>query len=277
MKPAEKATWQLPAATIVALALGLTLPACAPPRVTGTTPKDPVADITADDAKVLWEEAIRAKGGRERLHAIRNFVMSSSETFPHSPRPDVISHEYSECLYVMPTRYWEYYDYRPGKMGDNGLALDTNQHRVLNQPGRGPAQGLYEDLVSRLREGQVVYLMETAFVRPEPVGVKRGRVGRIDVDVVETRVDADRVEFSFDRRTHLPVRIVLQDKRFVHLIRIYRLSDYRPVDGIEMARNVSFGADETKSPTTYTFNVEYDESVFMRGSVRFQKNGWMKQ
>lgn len=162
-------------------------------------------------------------------------------------------------------------------MGDGGVALDTDQHRVLNSPDRGPAQGLYEDLVYRLRNGQIVYLMETAYVQPEPVSMKRGRVERIDVDIVETRVDADQVEFSFDRRTHLPVRILIQEKR-LHLPRIYRLSDYRSVGGIRMPSDVRLGdKNPDKNATTYAFDVDYDESIFRRGSVRFEKNGWMKR
>ena len=41
-----------------------------------------------------------------------------------------------------------------------------------------------------------------------------------------------------------------------------------------MPGNVSDGDDSrVKSPTTYRFNVEYDESIFIPGSVRFEKNG----
>jgi hypothetical protein len=184
---------------------------------------------------------------------------------------------YYETFYLPPTRFWEYEDYRPGKMGHGGVAVDTNQHRVLNPPNRGPAQGLYEDLVYRLRNGQFVYLMESAYVQPEPVALRRDRLGRFAVDVVETRVDDDRVEFSLDRRTHLPMRILIEEKRLPHFPMVYRLSDYHPIDGIEMPSHVHFGEDETKSTTTYRFDVDYDESIFVRRSVRFEKNGWMKR
>jgi len=38
-------------------------------------------------------------------------------------------------------------------------------------------------------------------------------------------------------------------------------------------------ADDRSDPiaTTYRFNVEYDESIFTPGSVRFEKDGWMRR
>ena len=113
--------------------------------------------------------------------------------------------------------------------------------------------------------------METAYVRPEPVRLTRGRLDRVEVDIVETRVNGDRVEFSLDRRSHLPVRVLIQEQR-LRLPRIYRLGDYHAVEGIQMPGNVSDGDDSrVKSPTTYRFNVEYDESIFIPGSVRFER------
>ena len=255
----------LGASTVALLAM-----ACVRPVVESANGNGPEA------ARAIWEEAIRAKGGRERLHAVRNFVESSDEPF-RIRRRDIATHVYIERLSVPPTRYWEFDDFRPGKMGHGGVGVDTNQHRVLNEPNRGPAQGLYEDLVYRLRNEQIVYLMETAWVQPEPVAVRRDRLGRLTVDVVETRVADDRVEFSLDRTTHLPIRILIVEKRVPRLPEVDRLSDYRPIDGIQMPSHVHFGEGETKSITTYRFDVDYDESVFNRRSVRFEKNGWMKR
>jgi len=144
---------------------------------------EPANSHGPEAARAVWEQAIGAKGGRERLRAVRNFVESSDQPF-RTRRRDVATHVYSETLSAPPTRLWEYEDYRPGKMGHGGVALDTNQHRVLGEPNRGPVQGLYEDLVYRLREEQLVYLMETAWVQPEPVAVTRDRVGRFAVDVL---------------------------------------------------------------------------------------------
>ena len=270
------------AATIAFGAIGVALLAGAPVRLTALPSGYRLAAEESAEATAVWEEAIRAKGGRERLHAIRNFVMTSHTEFADSPRPDVLTYADIECLYIPPNRLWEYVDSRPGRMGDRGLALDVDHHRVLNIPrnyipGWTSAQGAYDDLVYQLRNGQFLYLMETEHVRPEPVRLTRGRLDRLDVDIVETRVNGDRVEFSLDRRSHLPVRVLIQEQRPV-LPEIYRLGDYHAVEGIQMPGNVHFGDDSRdKTPTTYRFNVEYDESIFIPGSVRFEKNGWMKR
>jgi hypothetical protein len=264
-------------AALAILALGainLALIACIGSEVKAS--QGPTADTRAD-ARATWEAAIRAKGGRERLHAVRNFVTMSREEFPRSPRPDVITHAYYEYLYILPNRLWQYEDYRPGKMGENGLALDMDQHRVLNQRDRTSAQGLFDDLVYRFRNGQFIYLMETAYVQPEPVALRTARLDRRDIDIIETRLNADRVEFSLDRQSHLPARIAIAEQK-LHLGRVWRLSDYKLIDGIQMPANVHLGDDgRDREAIDYRFNVEYDESIFRSESVRFEKNGWMKR
>ena len=261
---------------VASCVIGIVLLASPPFHVTAFAAEGSLVVGGAEEARSVWAQAIRAKGGRERLHAIRTFVTSSSEKLADSPRPDVITQQFIEELYVLPSRFWEYDDYRPGKMGDGGVAVDTNQHRVFNRPGEGSAQGLYEDLVYRSRNGQFLYLMETAYVQPEPVGLTRGRLDGRDVDIVETRVNDDRVEFSLDRQSHLPAKIVIMERR-LRLPRVWQLSDYHTVDGIEMPSNVHLGEEKAQSQTTYRFNVEYDEAVFHLESVRFEKNGWMKR
>ena len=57
-----------------------------------------------------------AKGGRDRLRAIRNFVVTSRQEFSRSPRPEVAVYEARERLAVLPDKLWEYTDYRPGLM-----------------------------------------------------------------------------------------------------------------------------------------------------------------
>ena len=60
--------------------------------------------------------------------------------------------------------------------------------------------------------------------------------------------------------------------------RVFRLSDYGSVDGLQMAAKVRTGDDQTDEvSTTYRLNVDYDESIFNSQTVRFEKNGWMKR
>src|SRR5437660_4732658 len=72
-------------------------------------------------ASAVWEQAIAAKGGRERVHSIRNFVILSREEFSRSPRPDVATYEQLEWLLVLPDKLWGFSDHRPGLMGAGGV------------------------------------------------------------------------------------------------------------------------------------------------------------
>jgi len=231
-------------------------------------------------AATVWEQAIASKGGRERLQSVRNFVVRSREDFSRSTRPDVATHEDIERLYVVAGKLWEFVDHRPGIMGASGLILDSAQHQAWGSNGY-PAKSAYPELVYRLTEGQCLYLMETTKVRPKPVSVRSDRLRSSEVDIVETQVAGDRVDFYLDHASHLPVRIVT----FRNLRagsapsrRIFRLSDYQAIEGIQMPAKVRLGDDDTEmTSTTYHFNVDYDESIFNPQSLRFEAQGWMKK
>jgi len=65
-------------------------------------------------AETLWEEAIRAKGGRERLHSIESFVISSTidvhviDPGFGSKSPGGHVDQETERLYAMPGKAWLY-------------------------------------------------------------------------------------------------------------------------------------------------------------------------
>jgi hypothetical protein len=83
----------VPQAVVALGAIGLTLIATAYLRVIVIASGNSLAVGESAKARAVWEEAIRAKGGRERLRAIRNFVMASHEELTRSPRPDVAAYE----------------------------------------------------------------------------------------------------------------------------------------------------------------------------------------
>jgi hypothetical protein len=271
-----------PVPCVVLGAIGITLMSsalfsAAPPRLQVALEGGAAQDAFA---MTVWEQAIAAKGGRERLQSVRNLVVRSREDFSRSTRPDVATHEDIERLYVVAGKLWEFVDHRPGMMGANGLILDSARQQAWGSNGY-PAKSAYPELVYRLTEGQCLYLMETVAVRPKPVSVRSDRLRSSDVDIVETQVGGDRVDFYLDHGTHLPVRIVT----FRNLRagsapskRIFRLSDYQATEGIQMPAKVRLGDDETDvTSTTYRFNVDYDESIFNPQSLRFEANGWMKR
>src|SRR5712692_9236817 len=56
------------------------------------------------EARRLWEQAIAAKGGRERLSAVRNVVVSHGG-------------HWNVTLYVFPNKLWQWSDDRPTWLG----------------------------------------------------------------------------------------------------------------------------------------------------------------
>lgn len=232
-------------------------------------------------ARNLWEQAIAAKGGRERLHAVRSFVVSSKSKYSKGPQ-DMPGHK-METLYVLPDKFWEWQDI-PGPLGVHITVLDF-ERRVgwelsdkwtsakpitanSTMPNRGDSQSQTQDLKFRsLREkfveAQLIYLMETKFLTPSLIGSRKTRLGPTSVDVIETSIGRERIEYYLDPATHLPQRITIitrleSGRDYVDII---RLSDYASVDGIMMPRRVAWGVDD-ENKTSYQINVNYDPSLF---------------
>src|SRR5262249_18996530 len=147
-------------------------------------------------------------------------------------------------------------DHRPGLMGANGMIFDVRRRFAWGSVGR-PEPNAVPDLQFDFVAGQYLYLMETAHVQPRPLNVHSERLQGADVDIVETRVDDLPVDFTLDRRTHLPVRIVtLRTLRpgAPPLQIVHRLREYSLVEGIQMAGAVQFGDGESETKTSYRFN-----------------------
>jgi hypothetical protein len=234
-----------------------------------TGAKSPIA--ARAQAEALWEQAVAAKGGRERLRSVRNFTVASSSRYERSPRPDVAVGISTESLFVLPGRWWSIWDYRPGKLG-HGVNLFDFEKGIgyLSSNGRPAPRleraDLLEDFRYRFREAQFIYLLETEWVRPMPVRARRERIGFKKVDVVETTVDGARVDFYLDRETHLPFRIVTgatpAARREGRMNLSVNLGDYTDVEGIRMPQQVDRA--DASNRTTYRFNVNYDAELFER-------------
>jgi len=139
-------------------------------------------------------------------------------------------------------------------------------------------------------EGQVLYLLETTFLKPEPIGVRTGTAGGVAVDIVETRLPSTdvRVDYYLDRRRHLPMRVVLfytvrtpSDSSLpLHDYKVedrYTLGNYIDVDGLQMPTVAMLEGPGKKNSTSYRINVDYDERIFTTRPSEPQLNGWEKR
>jgi hypothetical protein len=233
-------------------------------------------------AEALWEEAIEAKGGHERLRSIKSLLISSTVDVQAQRGSGTTD---AERLYVMPGKVWRY-TYTPDVRVSLDATVINNERNfctVTLWPGGSGVPPLSNCLpttpLQYLIEDPVIYLMETNWVRPVPVGARTDGKGRKQLDVVETEVGKLRVDFYLDRKSRLPVRLVTewyggitQATGPLGLMTV-ELEDYAAVDGILMPRGVTRKPQIDKGSVTevaredterarYTFNVNYNPAIF---------------
>ena len=156
----------------------------------------------------------------------------------------------------LPNHWWEFLDYRPGKMGYSVHMLETRSGLGWASHG-GPARPFLRpdtDTVYRLRQLQYVYFLETRWMQPTPVRGSRVRLGWKSVDRLETRIDDDLVVLYLDVSTHLPLRIETVRKIAAKPPRqgvtgtgemkyTFELEGYHEVAGIQVPARVKLGGD----------------------------------
>jgi hypothetical protein len=131
---------------------------------------------------------------------------------------------------------------------------------------------------------QLLYFMETEWVKPVPLRAEEERLGGKPVDTVyvkagEEEFHLSRVAFALDRTTHLPIvlrtyrwidRMVLRNGRMVpsgekvEAVSIYWLKDYHEVNGIMLPGKISVEDNHSWEEWEYQVNPDYDERLFQQ-------------
>jgi hypothetical protein len=243
----------------------------------------PARDAERARAKALWEEAVRAKGGRERLLSVKSLLITST-IYARAPRGSNIKD--AVRLYAMPGKVWVY-THTP----EFAVKLDAtviNTERKLCMLTLAPAGSgvsplspcLSETWTQYLLQDPVIYLMETEWVRPVPLRARTEGKGKKQVDVVEVEVGQLRADFYLDGKTGLPFRIVTEWYGGIGRATgslgpmEVLLEDYAAVEGVQMPRRVTrrmlpphresvgdpLTGDEERA--RYQFNVAYDPALF---------------
>jgi hypothetical protein len=222
-----------------------------------------------EEAERLWEQAIAAKGGRERLYSVNNLQFSFRDRAWWNLRrvPDN-----REALYVFPRKWWEWED-RTGTIFGFTIWMHNYEkdiHWAYGDCGEGknvsvsPLNDLpiYRGAMTTIINVQLNYLMETRWVKPIPVSVMRGKVGRHAVDIVRTVVKGyprgeEIVSFALDRKSHLPREVIYHTLTFgKEYTGAVPLTDYSAINGIQMPGKVY-----TDRPG-FQLNVDYNERIF---------------
>ena len=241
--------------------------------MTGATALD---DLDHGKAQALWETAIAAKGGRNRLYEVKSLVISYEET-ARNFLGLVVHRGLVERLYVFPARSWSWDDGLPPpfSLSVSVLDADRNQRCIIYQDASKATCRAAKIGPSPANEGilliQHLYLMETIWVRPNPYAVTNARMGGEPVDVLQTRFEDKRIDYYLDREKHLARRVVIH----------YGNSD-RPTFSVEFSKYVDVGGiqmpgKQKKAKIAFQLNPAYDEQIFLRSpSIAAGPHAWQK-
>ena len=211
------------------------------------------ADSRAE-AERLWELAVAAKGGRERLHSVDSFLISAG-----SRKHPLID------LYAFPGRYWRW-DAAPEPLGLRVQMMNAERGEAyLTHPDDPKSPRKLGDVFMRscqffVTEAQLYFLLETRRHRPVPIEAREGEARGRRTDVVRVLVGDRLADYYLDRKTHLPVKVVYparDDSR-----RHFEAKDYADVGGLMLPSKVSYGGGF--SSYAYVVNPEYDAALFER-------------
>lgn len=226
---------------------------------------DPTALNNKKEAERIWELAIEAKGGRQRLYSVSNVLMSSTSRYYYGLKKVT---NLEENLFVFPDKWWFWDDNRPSKFG---LRMSMYNWQIgkkyVMQFEGNPFNGL-EPIEPNQRStgfaGLIDLFLETKWNRPQPVRTFTAKVGSTKVDVVETKFMDDRADFYFDGTTRLLVKAIFYSNGKPS--NTTRFSDYIDVDGLKMpSKKVLEASDgEFEHNVTFKFNVDYEESIFVK-------------
>ena len=231
------------------------------------TPSTPPETSPSNLAETIWERGIAGKGGREALFGVRSFAISARGDY--GSRKLKKNEVRQEVLYVLPDKFWSWSDYRPDVFGLRVTMYnyETSTKYVISD---GEPVGQLEPLNEKDRRNTDVlwallpFFPETKWLKPVLVGVTVGKVGQQTVDIVETSVKGRRVDFAFDRKTHLPIRVSYyssgRNKTYITPI---DLADYVEVGGIKLPQTLKYD-DGTDNKQIYQLNVDYNEEIFIK-------------
>lgn len=243
--------------------------------------ESPSIDTRAEAEKV-WEIAIKAKGGRDKLDGIKS-IQGYSETESRFLWKRFVHKEAFLC--VLPKKVWSY----QGKQGVFGVITSMlDYENMTTYFGEAGGNISLRQIEGNEKHGKgyqnstILYLMESKWLKPDIIGLRPDKADGVDVRLVETYVDGRRVDFALDKKTYLPIQIRFHNvssngKIYIHTA---RLSKYVEVDGIMVPQKVSYSDTITRGGTekmTIKFNVEYDPSIFLKPPSKLTPDAWKKK
>jgi hypothetical protein len=234
----------------------------------------PEADGARQEAEQLWQQMLTAKGGRDRLMAVRSMEQTQRQRiYAAKPRLKDTDTELVR-FFAFPDRMWQWFDGGSSVFGLSlnvyNLALGVHYLAYPNEPLRKLSSG--EPDGHFLWEAQLIYLNESEWLHPQPMRMIRDKSIPRGVDAIETKLEGDhyRADFQLDKHTHLPVHIIVYIRN--HIVGLpevsqehYELSKYREIDGISVPTQVVQGISAAQ-PFAWDYdvhlNIPFREEAF---------------
>jgi len=208
----------------------------------------------AADPQEVWEQAVKAKGGRDRLRGVHSLAVYMRPAAVNLRGPA------TNWLLVFPDRYFEF-DGADAGTSQRAMVVDGTADRVAIDATGIPRNArhltLYEH--GRLALHQLMFLLESAWLQPRPVEVRH------NILVVEA---AGRTYKVFLNSANLPERVwspaVHGQKPKIEYD--YRLQRYRDFQGVMLPARVASidGLRESIWDVDYEINARYNPKLFER-------------
>jgi hypothetical protein len=228
----------------------------------------------ADRAEDVWAAVLAAKGGVERLQAVRSVVVETAVRFQNSPIADVASGERTTRVDVFPDRSWAFVDHRPGSMGVTATVWNGDLWHLWSfRDGQRAEDRRLAATTTVHAEGiertQYIYFLQTRWVRPQPLTVARAG----NKTTLKARWKDWDLTYRIDRRSNLPASLDAdrdvpnsrQPSQPRHEHKHWEFADYTGVGGIQLPKRVRF--DTNWGTATFQVNPEVDPDLFEHAPV----------
>jgi hypothetical protein len=212
-----------------------------------------LAAAHAADPREVWEQAVKAKGGRERLRAVHSLAVYMKPADVNLAGPP------TNWLCVFPDRYFEFDG--GGRGSQRAIVVDAAADRVAMDATGIPrhAGHLTPFEHDRLALNQILFLLESAWLDPHPVETRHNLL------VVEA---AGRTYRLFLDSANLPERVLSPPVRGrkPKIEYDFRLQRYRDFQGVMLPARVTSisGTREAVWDADYEVDARYNPKMFER-------------
>ena len=230
------------------------------------------------EAERLWELAVSAKGGREKLQAVRNIVEISDATARWSLFKTYKIHRVD--VYLFPWKWWSWDDQRDSVFGIDEAMYnsETGLKYIFDPRSKSPPPSLVPFETPRDRatrgvkmSGFATYLLVLSWFEPKVLGI----TSENKTDVIHTDFNGGRIDFALDRKTHLPVLWTVSGDGHSNG---EWMKNYKEFDGIMMATHTGPLDESGRYTHTYEFNAEIDDSIWEHPpAFSLGADGWRKR